>query len=568
MIKGTLRWFFAPAALLGLCLLIPSGTAFAQLQRLPGAAEPGRPKLPTLELPTAPTELQWSIELPPGAEPPEALKAEKLTLKNLVVDGVTVYRREELAPLYRQYLGKEITFGTFYGIARAIQGRYRDDGYILTFAYVPPQTVEDGEFHITVVEGFVERVVVEDLDGRLKKTVERGLAPIAREKPLNVRTLERYLLLANDLAGVKVTGVLRPSQKTRGATVLVVKARRKPIDGGLNLDNRGSEFAGPWETSYRVGVNTLLGTGERLTLGFSEASALSEKTAFSGSYRQPIGIDGLRFDVAADYSETSPGFNLKRFNVETESIDVSADLSYPIIRSREENLSVSGGFTFRNSSVDLLGAPFSRDRVRLLRAQARYNRAGFFGGSSSAVIGLTQALQILDATDSGKDQTSRADANPYFTKGTLDLVHEQPLPVGMELRLSATGQYSRTPTVASEEFSAGGGSFGRAYNSGEVTGEDGVAAAVELSYAVNREIPMIRRLQPYGFYDFGKAWDRRSSSQVADGRSLSSAGAGVRAVTMYGITFRLEYAYPLTKHPSNQTDGKEGRLFFFTGWSY
>jgi len=350
--------------------------------------------------------------------------------------------------------------------------------------------------------------------------------------------------------------------------VLVVKARRKPIEGGLNLDNRGSELVGPWETSYRVGVNTLLGTGERLTLGFSEASVLSEKLAFSGSYRQPIGIDGQRFDVAVDYSETSPGFNLKQFNVETESIDVSADLSYPIIRSREENLSVSGGFNFRNTSVDLLRAPFSRDRIRLLRAQARYNRAGFFGGSSSALIGLTQALQILDATDSGKDQTSRADADPYFTKGTLDLVHVQPLPAGMELRLSATGQYARTPTLASEEFSAGGASFGRAYNSGEVTGEDGIAAAAELSYVVDREIPMIRRLQPYGFYDFGKAWDRRSSSQVADGRSLSSAGAGVRAVTIYGITLRLEYAYPLTKHPSNQTGDKEGRLFFFTGWSY
>lgn len=568
MRKGTLCRQIASAALSGLVVMATPGAAFAQLQRLPGAAEPGRAKPPRLVLPVPPTELDWSVELPPGAEPPESLKAEKLTLKNLVLDGVTVYRRAQLADLFKPYLGKEITFGQFYGIAKAIQLRYRKDGYILSFAYVPPQTVENGVFHIAVVEGFVERVIVPDVDGRLKKTLEHGLAPIVSSKPLNVKTLERYLLLANDLAGIKVTGVLRPSPKTRGGTVLVIKVRRKPVNASMNFDNRASEFAGPLETSYDLSANSLLGTGERVNLGLSEASAFSELTSFRGSYQQPIGGDGLRFDLGAEYSESQPGFTLASFNVETETTEVTADLSYPLIRSREENLSIGGGFTFRNTAVDLGGSPFSRDRIRLARANATYNRYGFLGGSSSAVLGFTQAFPILDATDSGKDSTSRADANPYFSKGTLDLVHSQPLIRGLALRLSATAQYSRTPTVASEEFSLGGASFGRAYNAGEVTGEDGFGVAAELSYQSSVKIPMVRSLQLYGFYDFGKAWDRGSGSQVAQGQSLSSAGAGIRVAAAYGFNFRLEFAYPLTKQPSNQPNGKDGRVFFFTGWSY
>jgi hemolysin activation/secretion protein len=163
---------------------------------------------------------------------------------------------------------------------------------------------------------------------------------------------------------------------------------------------------------------------------------------------------------------------------------------------------------------------------------------------------------------------SRADANPWFNKVTLDMVHAQPLFAGLNLRLSAKGQYARAPTPASEEFSVGGADYGRAYNSGEATGEDGVAASAELTYMPGWKIPMVNRLQPYGFYDFGKAWDRRSDSSTGLAQSLSSAGFGIRSYLINGLTFRLEYAYPLTKQPSNQTDGKNGRVFFFTGWSY
>ena len=550
-------------------LLAPEGVSAQGLQ-LPGAVEPGRREPPRLDVPQAPAELEWSVQLPPGAEPPESLKAEKLTLNDLIIDGVTIYRREQLIDLFKPFLGKEITFGQFYGIARAIQRRYRKDGYILTFSYVPPQTVENGVFHIAVVEGFVERVIVADVEGRTKRTLERGLAPIVSARPLNVRTLERYLLLANDLAGVKVTGVLRPSRTTRGATVLEVKVRRKPISARATFDNRSSEFSGPLATSYNLSANNAAGTGERISLGLSEASLFTELTSITAGYQQPLGADGLRVNLAVEQSKTEPGFTLDQSNVKTSTFSFDADLSYPIIRSREENLSIGAGFTVRDTEVQTFGALLNRDRTRLARANLTYNKFGFLGGSSSAVLGLNQALPILDANDTDKDPgfTSRDDAHRYFSTATLDLAHVQPLGEGFELRLNATGQYARTATIASEEFAVGGAEFGRAYNSGEITGEDGVAFSVELNFNPRVKIPLIRRVLPYGFYDFGKAWDKSPGSSSELGRSLSSAGIGVQVATLFGMTFRLEYAYPLTKHPSNQTDGKQGRVFFFTGWSY
>lgn len=561
------RFNFLVLVLLLASVVVPRG-AFAQLQQLPGAAEPGLKPPARLELPTAPVELEWSVQLPPGAEPPKSLKAEKLTLTDIKLVGVTVYRREQLADLFRPHLGKEITFDQFYGISRAIQARYRKDGYILSFSYVPPQTVDGGVFTIAVVEGFVERVEVSDIDGPLKRTLEQHLAPISLSRPLNVRVLERYLLLANDLAGLKVVGVLRPSRKTRGATVLVAKVRRKPFSGGATLDNRSSEFTGPWSATANVTANSAFGAGERLNLNVTQTSRISEKSSAAASYQQPIGSDGLRFELAANYSRSEPGFTLAEFEVETTSYEFSADLSYPVIRSRAQSLSVSGGMVYRNAAVDLLDAPFNRDRLRLLRAKLNYSKSGFLGGSSRVVLSATQALAILNASDPAEETTSRADAHPYFTKANLDIVHQLALYRGLGLRLSVTGQYARAPTPASEEFSLGGDGFGRAYNSGELTGEDGIGAAAELSYNIQSKIDYVDYIQPYGFYDFGKTWDKSSNASQGLKQSLSSVGIGLRMGFLKGLTARLEYNYPLTREPSNLGGEKHGRLFFFTGWSY
>lgn len=543
-------------------------TALPQLQQLPGAAEPGRQAPEPPALPPALTDLDWSVQLPPGAEPPPSLKAETLELKDIRLVGVTAYTREQLAGLFKGDLGKTITFERFYAIARAIQQRYREDGYILSFSYVPPQTVEDGIFTIAVVEGFVEAVQISDVDGALKDTLEGALGPITANKPLTVRTLERYLLLANDLAGVKVTAVLRPSKSTRGATVLVAKVRRTPYGGGASIDNRSSDFTGPWASSVSASVNSLLGTGERFGLTLSEAGALKEKKAVSAIYQQPLGTEGLRIDLGASHTETEPGSTLAAFNVETSTQEITSDISFPVVRSRAETLSIGGGFTFRNAEVDLLGQPFNEDRLRLLRAQVNYSNSSVLGGSTRIILGATQSVEILDSTDPQTDNTSRADADMDFTKLNLDVVYARPVFAGITAQISMTAQYATRPTPASEEFSLGGDGFGRAYNSGEVSGEDGIGFSAEFSRDLGIRHPNLRYLNAYTFYDIGKVWDRASASSLGPADSLSSAGAGLRAGLPYGLTLRLEYGYPLTRAPSHQNGENHGRVFFFASWAY
>ncbi len=535
----------------------------AAAQQIPSTVEPGRPEAPAPPLPKKPVQLDWTVILPGGADVPPGLAAEKIDFADLRLTGVTVYEREDLLDLFAQYQGQVITFGELYGIARAIQARYQGDGYLLSFTYVPPQRVKDGIYTIAVVEGFVDRIIVEDVDGRLKRTIERQMAPITEDRPLRIEVLERYMLLTNDLSGVTASGILQPAEGTPGAADLVVKVTRVPVDAGLAFDNRGSKFGGPWRTAADVGVNSILGLGERL---FADASTTpfepKELKSAGLGFLQPLGDEGIRVRVHAGYTKSTPGFTLRAADVETTGINADLDVSYPLIRSRTRNLTLSAGLSLRNTTVDMLGVNnFNRDRLRTFRAAATFSESGFLNGATGGRVQFTQGLPVLDATDSDDDDMSRADAVRAFSKVDISLVRAQPLFAGLTLTASLIGQYSFDPLAASEEFAAGGPRFGRAYDLAEVTGEHGLAGALELSYALYPETPYIEAISPYVFYDIGKTWDEKTDDSAGLGESLASTGLGVEVSLIHGIDLSLEYARPLTRTPLSDP-GAAGRVFF------
>lgn len=531
-------------------------------QQIPSTVEPGRPEAPAPPLPKKPVQLDWTVILPGGADVPPHLAAEKIDFADLRLTGVTVYEREDLLDLFAQYQGQEITFGELYGIARAIQARYQGDGYLLSFAYVPPQRVKDDIYTIAVVEGFVDRIIVEDVDGRLKRTIERQMAPITEDRPLRIEVLERYMLLTNDLSGVTASGVLQPAEGTPGAADLVVKVTHVPVDAGLVFDNRGSKFEGPWRAAANAGVNSVLGLGERLFADASTTPFQPKELKSAGlGFLQPLGDEGIRVRVHGGYTTSTPGFTLRPLDVETTGIDADLDVSYPLIRSRTRNLTLSAGLSLRNTTVDLAGVNFTRDRLRTFRTAATFSENGFLNGATGGRVRFTQGLPVLDATDSGGGGMSRSDAVRTFSKVDVSLVRAQPLFAGLTLTASLIGQYSFDPLAASEEFAAGGPRFGRAYDLAEITGEHGLAGALELSYALYPETPYIEAISPYVFYDIGKAWDEKTNDSAGLGESLASTGIGIEVSLIHAIDLNLEYARPLTRTPLSDTDAG-GRVFF------
>ncbi len=529
---------------------------------LPGAVEPGRREPPTPSLPDPSAELELQIELPAGVKPPPALLQKTFELKEIKLEGVTAYREAELAELYRHLLGKTITFGQFYAIAEAIQARYHLDGYFLSFAYVPPQAVRDGVFRIAVVEGFIDDIRVIGVDESLQRIIESTLRPIVGERPLRLAPLERRLLLAGQIAGVTATGVLQRSEKTRGASDLVVQAKHVLAGAQAGINNRGSEFTGPWRYDAGVSLSPVSIFAERVGVSATIAHETEELRSASLSYSQRIGVNGMRVAGVFGITKSNPGFTLKEFDTVTRSESGDIDLSYPILLQRNYSLTAGLGFSYLNTEVELLSDRFSRDRIRTARATVNFTQTGFLGGRNGGVFELTQGLPILAASDPDVHATSRADSEPDFTMLTLDLVHARALGHRFDLLARASGQYAFGPLPASHEFALGGARYGRAFNSGELTGELGGALSAELGYDWRIDLRHVGRTRPYAFFDYGVTWNEETSSSAGSRLGLGSTGLGMQVNLFNWSDLRMEYAVPLGRTPGNEED-RNGRFFVF-----
>ena len=228
-------------------LLIPVSAA---AQVIPQSELPGRERQRFIE-PQAPRAqpVGDSISLPSTVAPAGADRI-TLTISRVVITGATVYSDADLAPLYADMLGGEVTLAAVYDLARRITAKYGAAGYVLSRAVVPPQNFgrRGAVVRIQVVEGYVDKVVwpVEKL-ARYRDFFTDYTARIVADRPANVRTLERYLLLANDLPGLKFSTTLKPSPTNPNASTLIVEVKEKMIDAIARIDNRGTQARGPWQ---------------------------------------------------------------------------------------------------------------------------------------------------------------------------------------------------------------------------------------------------------------------------------------------------------------------------------
>src|SRR5690606_30682203 len=92
-------------------------------------------------------------------------------------------------------------------------------------------------------------------------------------------------------------------------------------------------------------------------------------------------------------------------------------------------------------------------------------------------------------------------------------------------------------------FALGGGSFGRGYDYGEMSADKGIAALLEVRYALpNSFLPHGSHL--YGFIDGGKLWTHKDAPAL-ERASLSSFGAGMRANLSKKLFATVEIAKPI-----------------------
>lgn len=476
-----------------------------------------------------------------------------------VVEGSTVYAPESWSALTDRVRGR-VTRAQVEQVRQDILARYRTDGYLLTGVILADGG--GGRVRFVVTEGHIADIKLDGDIGPAGTQVLRFLNRLTEKRPIDSATLERALLLAQDVPGVALRAVLRPSAEAPGALTLIAQVQRSPWGAIVVADNRGAPFTGPEGALLAIDANSFTEYGERTTVSLFRTF---NNTQIFGQVATEVfvGSSGLKIRLFGGSGTADPSGALRSNRYHGVTTNAGLTASYPVIRTRQQSLGVFGTMELLESEI-FTGSPprqASRDNLRILRAGTEYARQDTWLGAersaiSTAAFKVSRGLNAFGASPSNPSNVGRQNQVVEFTKLNLELSRTQNLFQPWEgatvaLHAMVAAQYSPDILPSAEKFYLGGSRINRGYFAGEVTGDKALATVVELQLntAFSFEAlgyPLEVGTTFYSFYDWGETVENQRTDP---NRRLHSFGAGTRLRLLPNVSVDLEWVHRVVRRP-------------------
>jgi hemolysin activation/secretion protein len=497
--------------------------------------------------------------------------AERLSyiVGHVVLDGAFPELKSETRTLIHAIESHRVTVVQIYKFASALEEAYARAGYVLVRVTVSDQRLSDhGPLRIVVVDGFIEKVQVDNVPERVRALVAERMASLVGRRHIKLDEIERRLLTAGDVPGLRLKSTLARG-KTLGGALLVLEGTHQLVTATASIDNHLPSSLGTWSYGTSVALNSAFGFGEQFygsvqsggdpMQTFDPASPL--RVLGAGAIL-PLGLDGWTANPEYTYSRTVPEpvsgslanlGNFQRYALRT---------AYPLIRTRTQTFTLTGAYEYISQSVflPLFGTDLNQDRYGVLRGGVALDTGlPWLDETLQASTTFSHGTGGRDAADAASSgiPLSRQGAGPLFAKANIDAHLIQPLPEELRIDLIGRAQTSfGLPLLVPEQFFLDGPQAVSAYASGSLPVDEGGTLRGELSRSFSVPGPVAPViLSPYGFGAFGVGrLDDPTVLEVALVRG-GAVGVGLRSgVDMVGgyqgVTLGLEVARQFSNLPN------------------
>ena len=508
--------------------------------------------------------------IPPTEDKESVDNGIKVLIKSFSFEGNELISSEELSRMMQDYIGQELSFNEIKNNVAYISNFYEEKGYLAS-ARIPPQDITGGSIKIIILEAKFGSVKLNSIsnEGSLisrinpSKISEFIYPSDKRSQPFSSERLNRGILIVNGLPGVNVDATLQAGEDFGETDIIVSYANTPLINASVSLDNKGSIATGSDRLSTSINLDSALGLAERLSL-----FTLKTDGVYFGELRltTPIYYNGLTASIYASYMqyEVIAG-DFVTLEPHGRSIVYGTEFEYPIVKSRENNLSARVSF----SNNDFI----NKDNFNEVSSeyQTRIWSAVLLGDMTDNILNIAGATSASVTLDSGKNNLSDNKTNLTLdqagerTNGNFNRLtwnfNRKEYFEKFTLTVKGTGQISNSNLDSSQQISLGGSSALRGYPTSEGSGSIGRIFNIE----IDKDI--LPNLNLKGFYDHGfiqklqdnyTLTDRVNKINELNKYYLRDYGLGLSWFGPFNTTFSSTWARRIGKNPNRDDAGKDG----------
>ena len=496
-----------------------AGDALRQIERI---QEIERPKIPKL--------------IEKKEEKPLLKEGEKVKVTSFVFKGNKIITTEELESFVKKYVGTELTFDEINQAVVSISLLYERKGY-LAQATLPEQNITDGIIQVNILEAH--------FGGTTYLPMGNGEKPNVRESrvmdivypssnvngPLDLKRLERGILLANDLPGIGVGANLKPGQEVGHTDVEVQIENRARFNTSILADNYGSRSTGYERVLVSANLLNPLRLGDDLNTTILKTAGTEYIRL---NYSLPVGNDGLRIGSNATYLEYKVITNeFKSLGPNGHSAGFGLEASYPIYRSRDKNLNLDFDYdvkAFKNNTISEVTSDYFTRIFSTSLSGDFVDQWLLDGATNNAKFVFDHGKNDLKNSPNYATDISNSHTHGIFNRAQLSFRRDQFLKNDYTLVIKGSGQLTDHNLDSSQKFYLGGPTGVRAYPSSEGSGSEGYLLNLELK----KDLPF--NLTGSIFYDQGYV------RQNVD--NFDASGVVINALNTYKLKgYGLEFSW-------------------------
>ncbi|ENV9336537.1 ShlB/FhaC/HecB family hemolysin secretion/activation protein [Klebsiella aerogenes] len=486
--------------------------------------------------------LDRAVPLPRTTLPsaPDAMKGSCFTINRVVLDGSSLINQRQQQMLFASWQGRCLDMSRIQQLTNAVSDWYISRGYITSRAFLVEQDLSQGELHLAVLEGRLQKIKMDGAPGREIRMAFPGL----EGSILNLRDIEQGMEQINRTRTTPVQIEILPADKQGWSVVHLTATPEFPLFASASFDNSGQKSTGVGQINGGLTGNNLLGLADSWFVSGGRSSAFSnskDAQNFAAGISIPYGYTLFDYSYSWNSYLSTIDNNGYKWRSSGDTETHRFNLSRVLFRNGDIKTGASVGLSIRNGRNyldDVLLQSSSRKLTSLLFGLNHTQK--MLGGVATFNPTFSRGMPWLGAeSDDGKNGDL---PKAQFRKWSLSASFQRPVAEDLWWLASAYGQWSPDRLYGSERLTLGGEGSVRGFKEQYISGDNGAYWRNELNYTLFT-LPVIGQVNALAAldggwlhadrldrYSAGTLWGTAAGLSTASGHVSSSFTVGLPLV--------------------------------------